>query len=184
MKKLNILFYAIIAVILVVIILLIFVQSDFRDFVRELDQKNVYLYREDGKIIHGFTSPPYEPLSEARINSMNSKDSLFMLEPLGHNYFYFNKQAIIEKEIVKVEFIERIYSKEEAIALLDSAELTFESKTHIFASLVEHFESDYIFAQFKEGNIVIYPHRLLWKFVDCCPVSLTKFFSFKREVGV
>ena len=93
MKKLNILFYAIIAVIIIFIILMLFVHLDFRNFVKELDEKNIYLYREEGKILYGFTSPPYEPLNEEQINSMISKEPMFqtMMDVLGHNVFYFNK---------------------------------------------------------------------------------------------
>ncbi|MBW3013888.1 hypothetical protein KY335_01445 [Candidatus Woesearchaeota archaeon] len=183
MKKLNVIIYSLIALIVLIIIFMIFVQFDFRDFVHELDQKNAYFYKEDGRIKYGFTSPPYIPLSEEKVNSLSTKD-LLVVEPLGYNLFYFNKQALVEKDIPTVELVEKTYSKDEAIALLDSQNLSFTSRTNVFAALAEEFDSEYIFGQYKKGNFEPYPNRLLWKFIKVCPKSLTKFFTFKREVSI
>lgn len=186
MKILNTVIYALIALIIVFIVFMVFVQFDFRDFVQELEGRNLYLYEEQGKILFGFESKPYSPLTGEEIGSINmnlGRKGQILQETGSSNIIIYTPEALEDKEVGEVEFIERIYTKEEAAALLDSTELSLESKNNIFASLAEEFHSEYFFRELRKGSIIVFPDRLFWSFIMNCPESFTAFFEFQREVA-
>ncbi|MBW3013476.1 hypothetical protein KY325_04605 [Candidatus Woesearchaeota archaeon] len=176
----TILMYVITIGIIISIIFLIYVQYDFSKYVKELEEKNLFLVQNEGEIIAGFESKPFNLFSAEELAEIKSTDRSAWLEN-RHNAFIFNRNALEAVRLETVTFDGTQMSRGEAVGLVFSAE-DAEEKGDVFSELISEYDSDFFIEQYRKGNIESLPDRALNKYIRRAPRFLSGIFGFKNEV--
>ena len=172
--------------------------TDVKDITEGMqNQEKLFLFEHDGEFVTGFSGISLENVSflnEEKLGEYNTKnDDLDYLLGESFNLFIINSDAF--EDIDKIKFEDNDLSKKEAFELIESTDLgdelglegsDKEIKGAIFAVLLgESIERDklFIFKQFKEGNLVVYPETITFKIIENIPMSLVDNLISKIKKG-
>ena len=154
--------YAAVIFLVTLIVVLFFVHIDFKNFVSELDQKNYFLLEDEGELILGYQENPYNTLSKSELESINKKflendvkeltsdefENLFGVK----NIFIYTEEALENKEINQLIYLEEILEKNQIIARLLDDEKPLVERSELFSSVVQKWDSEFLFLQLPRRN--------------------------------
>jgi len=185
----------VLVLIIISIIFGVFLYMDVKDLEDGFSgEDKLFLLRHNYEFITGFSGVSFEEmnfLTEEKLSDHNlKKAALDDILQDRFKLFIFDSKAF--EGIEEIEIKGQVYSKEESFELLESDDLNFgvgkeEAKSAIFGIMIQKAMSKdplFIFKEYKNENLIVYPETITFKTIKNIPMSLAdKLISMLKKGG-